>query len=460
MALHRRSSPTSCRNASSRRPRGPAERTVTPALTSARDGGGPRGAVELGVHRPAVDGHGAHAVQARRARRRPGPGASTVKRRAAAAGDDVVDRPVGDDRALVHDDDVRAGLLDLGEQVARHQHGAPARGVAAQDLAHGVDLGRVEPVGRLVEHEQLRQPEHGLGDREPLAHALAVGADPAVDRVAEAGDLQCLSRCASPAGGRWRPSRAGGSPHRTGAAGSRGPRRTRRSGPAPARRPRPAAPNARIVPGRRPDQAHEHAQHGRLAGAVRAEQAQHHAALDVERHPAHRREAAAVGLGEVADLRSGVGASRPAPAPARSGPAGRAPDRRQSRATTREQRRGEHPAMPISGPPGTVFARDGLAGHAGTASPRRSAPPSPPARPRAGRRRRSPGRWCANDTISRLPASIGADHAGQRDGDPRGPVRRHRRPGPERPRCRAACGCRPGRPRRPSPNSTASRAAG
>ena len=45
----------------------------------------------------------------------------------------------------------------------------PVAGVAAQHLAHLADLRRVEPVGRLVEHQQLGQAEHGLGDARAAA---------------------------------------------------------------------------------------------------------------------------------------------------------------------------------------------------------------------------------------------------------------------------------------------------
>ena len=84
--------------------------------------------------------------------------------------------PVGHDLALVHDHDVGAGLLHLGQQVAGDQHGPAVGGVAPQHPAHLGDLRRVEPVGRLVEHQQLGQAEHGLRDGEPLLHAVAVRA--------------------------------------------------------------------------------------------------------------------------------------------------------------------------------------------------------------------------------------------------------------------------------------------
>ena len=97
-----------------------------------------------------------------------------------------------DDPALVHHHDVGAGLLHLGEQVAGDQHRPAVGGVALQHPPHLGDLWRVKPIRRLVEHEQLGQAEHGLCDREPLLHAVAVFLDPPADRVTEPGDLHRL----------------------------------------------------------------------------------------------------------------------------------------------------------------------------------------------------------------------------------------------------------------------------
>src|SRR5262249_45047133 len=57
--------------------------------------------------------------------------------------DDVVDLARRDHLALVYHHHVGAGLFDLGQQVARYQHGPAVGGVAAQHLAHLGDLGRV-----------------------------------------------------------------------------------------------------------------------------------------------------------------------------------------------------------------------------------------------------------------------------------------------------------------------------
>ena len=184
----------------------------------------------------------------------PGSPSSTAIARSASAGsasptstappvpDDLLDGALRDLLALGHDDDVAAGLLDLRQQVAGDDHRAAGRGVGAQHLAHGVDLRRVEPVGRLVEHQQVGQAEHRLGDRHPLPHALAVAAHPLVDRRARARRPRSPPRGARRrAAGRSPPSTGSGCRGRTGAAAGRCPRRTSPAGTAPARPGRPRA---------------------------------------------------------------------------------------------------------------------------------------------------------------------------------------------------------------------------
>ena len=202
----RHDSPTRARNASSSRRRGVNWSTSMPASTSACSARGPAGAVEVGDQalvgalggdpgQPLEDGDRAVGVGV----------VDQADRDRAAGADDLLDRALGDLLPLGHDDDVAAGLLDLAQQVAGDDHRAAGRGVGAQHLAHRVDLRRVEPVGRLVEHEQVGQAEHRLRDRHPLAHALAVAADRPVDGRAEAGDLDRLVHVrvlGRPAGGR------------------------------------------------------------------------------------------------------------------------------------------------------------------------------------------------------------------------------------------------------------------
>ena len=60
--------------------------------------------------------------------------------------DEVGHEAGGDDPSGVHDHDVGAGHLDLGEHVARHDDGAAGLRIPPQDRAHGRDLGRVSPL--------------------------------------------------------------------------------------------------------------------------------------------------------------------------------------------------------------------------------------------------------------------------------------------------------------------------
>ena len=94
--------------------------------------------------------------------------------------EELVERALVDEMALVDDPHDVGQLLDLGQDVARDED-RPARiGQVAQLRPQAVDPGRVEAVGRLVEDEQLRVVQEGRGDAEPLAHPQRVVVD--VDR--------------------------------------------------------------------------------------------------------------------------------------------------------------------------------------------------------------------------------------------------------------------------------------
>jgi hypothetical protein len=71
-----------------------------------------------------------------------------------------------------------ADLLDLGEQVRRDEHRAAVGGELADEGAHLPGALRVEPVGRLVEDEQVAGPQQRGGKAEALLHAERVGAEP------------------------------------------------------------------------------------------------------------------------------------------------------------------------------------------------------------------------------------------------------------------------------------------
>ena len=90
---------------------------------------------------------------------------------------------LGDDPAVADHDQVVGDDLDLVQQVRGEQHGAALVGVAAEQVAHPADAGRVEAVGRLVEDQHLGVADQGGRDAEPLAHAERVVADPALGLV-------------------------------------------------------------------------------------------------------------------------------------------------------------------------------------------------------------------------------------------------------------------------------------
>jgi hypothetical protein len=66
--------------------------------------------------------------------------------------------------------------LQLAELVAGDQDAAPFAGQLAQEAAHPADAERVQPVGRLVQHQDRRVGQQGRGQRQPLPHAQGVAA--------------------------------------------------------------------------------------------------------------------------------------------------------------------------------------------------------------------------------------------------------------------------------------------
>src|SRR3954454_24448584 len=65
------------------------------------------------------------------------------------------------------DGDVVDALRELGQDVAGDEHRAPLASQPPQEAAQPTHPLRVEPVGRLVEHQGLRLAERGRGEREP-----------------------------------------------------------------------------------------------------------------------------------------------------------------------------------------------------------------------------------------------------------------------------------------------------
>ena len=72
---------------------------------------------------------------------------------------------MGDDQHLVD------RLRDLGENVARDEHGASLRRERAQEVAQPAHPLGIETVRRLIQDQQLRIAEQCPRKPQPLAHA-------------------------------------------------------------------------------------------------------------------------------------------------------------------------------------------------------------------------------------------------------------------------------------------------
>ena len=86
--------------------------------------------------------------------------------------------PGGDGPALADDADPVGERLDLGEDVAGEQHGDALGSALADDLLEGLLHQRVQPGGRLVEHQQLDLGGERGDQRDLLPVALGVVARP------------------------------------------------------------------------------------------------------------------------------------------------------------------------------------------------------------------------------------------------------------------------------------------
>ena len=92
------------------------------------------------------------------------------------------EEPAGIDR-----DEEVADPLDLAEQVAGDDDRDPELGAGPPDeREHLVAAGRVEAVRRLVEQQQARVVDEGLGELDPLLHAGRVAADRAIALLVQA----------------------------------------------------------------------------------------------------------------------------------------------------------------------------------------------------------------------------------------------------------------------------------
>ena len=98
-------------------------------------------------------------------------GDSDASRELSVCGEDVADVAFGEQPATANDGDRVGDLLHLAENVAGDKHGLSAPSQVPHHAANLVNAGRVKPIGRLVEDEQVRILEQRCRDGEPLFHA-------------------------------------------------------------------------------------------------------------------------------------------------------------------------------------------------------------------------------------------------------------------------------------------------
>ncbi len=213
---------------------------------------------------------------------------------------------MGDHHHVVH------ALGHLREQVAGHQHGAAARRLGAEEVAHPADAGRIEPVGGLVQDEHLRVAQQRCGDGEALAHSHRVALHAAVRRRRQPDAVQHLVHA------RVRVA-AGGGQHAqvVAAAAPRVEARVLQHHADLAARVRKvlvAPPVEGPAPRVRVDQPEQHAQGGALARPVGAQEARDAARLDLEREVGDRVHLAEA-LAEPVDLHRSCHGRHPRRAP-------------------------------------------------------------------------------------------------------------------------------------------------
>ena len=107
-------------------------------------------------------------------------------------GDDVLQRSLRDEPALLQQDDVVARRLDLGQPVRAQQRRRAALGQLPDEVA---DLDRalgIEAVGRLVEHDDRGIADERERDPDALAHAERERADRVLGAIREPDAVQDL----------------------------------------------------------------------------------------------------------------------------------------------------------------------------------------------------------------------------------------------------------------------------
>src|SRR5581483_5362578 len=187
----------------------------------------------------------------------------------------------GDELSPEQDRDAVADELDLGQEVRVEEHGDALFAQALEEDAYGAAPDGIERGGRLVEQEQTRLADERLRDAEPLLHSLRHAVDAAVRRVGEGDEVE---QAAALGGSAARPGEALVQlEHFVGAVPAGEAEELREVAERCARGARAGTGADDLgAAARRPDEADGDLHERRLAGAVRAEQADELALLDFE----------------------------------------------------------------------------------------------------------------------------------------------------------------------------------
>lgn len=223
---------------------------------------------------------------------------------------------VREEPAAADDDEVVDGQRRLAHQMAGHEDGAPLCRLVPHEVTDPQDAFRVEPVDRLVEHQDGGVAEQRRGDSQPLTHAQGERPGPSARGAPQAGQLDHLTDALW-----WDPVASGQTPQMV----QRGPAGVHRLGVEQrAHRTQRVvqplvghAPDAYLA-GRRPVQAQHHAHRGGLPGAVGAQESGHPAGPYLEGEPLHSGRSP-VALGQVGNFDHADDGPRRT-APAASGP--------------------------------------------------------------------------------------------------------------------------------------------
>jgi hypothetical protein len=213
-----------------------------------------------------------------------------------AAGQDRRNRIGGEQPAATDDDEVVGEHGQLGDQVARHEHGATVVGERAQRSAQPADAVGVQAVGRFVEQQHVGSPQQRACQCETLAHAQREAAGALIRRTVEADRVEHvghpMTRDAAEVGhGVEVVARRSTGVHAAGI-------EHRADDPCRAEQLWVADASVADLAAVRPREADHHPHGGRLAGAVRSDEAGDTAGGHLEREVVDH-EARAVPLGEL-----------------------------------------------------------------------------------------------------------------------------------------------------------------